>query len=152
MPVEDDVYLYFIPPSAWIVSETANIGVSLDITYRSEKDVPAVCNISFFCTGKTPGEVTAAAFTGGSTACPLYDIKTMFVSPDKNELRITSSVPIGELRRALEAQTIHLQFTLDGTRHTAAAPKLFLINKEQFLSHINRENGISVKNANSPKA
>jgi hypothetical protein len=135
MPVGDDIYLYFIPPSTWSVTEAKNI-LSLDITYRSEKDTPAVCNISFFDTEKIPGEVTAIAFTNGSTVYPLHGVKTMFVSQDKNELRITSSIPIEELRKALEAQTIYLQFTLDGIRYTAAAPKLFLINKEQFLSLI----------------
>jgi hypothetical protein len=138
IPVEEGVYLYFIPPSTWSVAEAGGLRVSLDITCRGEEGAPAVCNISFFGAEKTPEEVTAIAFTGegGSAVRPLAGIKTMFVTPERNERRITSSIPAGELRKALEEETILLQFTLEGTRHTASPPELFLINKSEFLLHL----------------
>jgi hypothetical protein len=65
-----------------------------------------------------------------------FTAEVLFEDPGKNELRITSLIRIEDLRKALEAQSIYLRFTLDETPYTALAPKIFLINKEAFLSHV----------------
>jgi hypothetical protein len=122
----------FLQPVDW---RTNGGKVSVDITYRNEKNAAAICNISAETAGKTPSMVKEASFTGDGAVWPLQGIKLLFF--EKNTVRITSTLPSKDFRALLKARNSSLVITFtDGKTITCRPPHSFRKNKETMLFNI----------------
>jgi hypothetical protein len=122
----------FLQPVDW---RTNHGKVTVDITYRNEKDAAAICNISAETAGKTPSMVKEARFIGDGAVWPLQGIKLLFF--EKNTVRITSTLPSKDFRALLAAGNSSLVITFtDGKSITCRPPHSFRKNKETMLFNI----------------
>jgi hypothetical protein len=135
--ISEQVNQYYIPFTTWKVKNTKNISARLDITYRSEDNKPAICNISFFDETKMPAQVTNIALVGDGIRYPLNEVQLLLTRQERHEYRITSLISIQDLETVLNAQSIILYFIFDTIEYQAAPQKDFFPYRDQFLTEIN---------------
>jgi len=133
---------YYIPVTKWQESKSRTVTCQPDITYLDEPGRSVICNISFFNRNVTLRNMDAVFFTADGMNYPLENVNIMFIRPEFNEIRITSSIEINELLKIFNAKNILIKAVIDSNEYTFEPDKEFLRYINQFSVQLteNRKN------------
>ena len=130
--VSDGVNQYFVPPTEWS-AQGSRASAKLDITYRTNTNVPATVNISFFGEKETPRKINSISLVGKDIECPLDNIAVIYPDLDKRKLRVTTQGNRDTIISVFEAEPVTLVAEIDGVKYTYVPDKNFIKLKNDFL-------------------
>jgi len=130
--LDNNITMYFFPATDW---KTDALVASVDFNYKTETDIPVICNITIQKRNSMIRTASSFIFYADSAEYSLSDVRILRTDNRNSLVRITSVLDHDDFLRIIDAENVLLRLTVNDVQYECSPSKNFDLLRDEFLNN-----------------